>query len=1189
MAKKLSIIEGQTTPQVGWNGYGGNPYNDEAISKVKDNVGDLEIPVTSIPSPFAQMHLFETAFDAINELHTAQGKMALTGNSTYHKLVSNCLDVYELLFSYDLLQLKGRLDIRTWRINELENMLDQSSPGMTVFAETLLLFIRNYNADAKFTSQGITSAFDQLTLIYFEDKIIAGTSPYTGFFTIREGLPESIKNLDNRIFFVDSLALYERTEAFQLFINAFFTAHPALVTCFDAVHTYIKNNQESVKGELGRDLTKMSNQADVDDLLKEYDQLDIQNNPIYIFEKKPFYYKKVAAIEIETEVKRSDYAIVSSKNLEQPPLALATGLRNRHWTYIRSALPEDLIVPDSPIAPVVERKLPGTDIDYPFVVRNDFLSKHLVRLSYAINVEKFWLPDDCNVDNILIPILPAYFDFFTLDDLKKNLSIEALPSGAINVELKIPVKGSKGRGHITFSRTYIKANPKNVENEKQGSIQESTLGLGIYPFFRVSEVKYNDRYKVMMLHRPDEDVDCHFLRENPDKAETHSISSEFIVRTRKEESSIYESKYIEVSNVFINDNQEINLELERDLRFDVLHIKCYMKDCDINASLIPLFKDTINLNTKKATLGFDIGTSNSFVSFGVGGRNVERLSTFKEFNVQQGLQLVMLHAPASDVDKSSQFDFNDDVGAAYVPAQLNEFIPSMIGEGSDYNLPFRTIINQDNDSVSGKLGSLSILSNINIPFGFGREVPREELDEIYSNLKWGITDPSNKEARNRLFCFIEQLVWMGRNKLLSEGINPEFAEVIWFKPLSMSDQQRTIFNVIWKDLFAMYFSKKVGKTGNLISVTESWAPFYSYSTGVPKGKVFLNLDIGGGTSDLLVFEDDAPLITTSFRFAGDSLFDDGLSTSNQRDNGFVLKYARIMEEEVLAGDYARKANQEYILGSKDLRSVDLISFYFTIKEFRDRLKLDGDFQLLFLIHASALFYHVSQILKIKGVKDLPSLVGFSGNGSKLLEITNRDSDLNRNGGIINLFKAILESFYVEEEVPKIRSISLENPKEATAFGGVLGIDRIKSNPTADLDTYYMALGDRDTLLLKNDSKTRKNYQYRKFLNEDDGTINDVTDNILDFFNLFFDDLWYDCQFLEQFGLSKSYNPEKLKEFFCDKKGINDAVRDAINQKVNIEEEPVITETLFFYPIKSMIYAFSKTIASTEVNNFKGHE
>ncbi len=49
---------------------------------------------TSIPSPLARMELFDTAFHIV-----ASDKSQLKGKTIYHQLVSDCLDVLQMIFN----------------------------------------------------------------------------------------------------------------------------------------------------------------------------------------------------------------------------------------------------------------------------------------------------------------------------------------------------------------------------------------------------------------------------------------------------------------------------------------------------------------------------------------------------------------------------------------------------------------------------------------------------------------------------------------------------------------------------------------------------------------------------------------------------------------------------------------------------------------------------------------------------------------------------------------------------------------------------------------------------------------------------------------------------------------------------------------------------------------------------------
>ncbi|MGB3152748.1 MAG: hypothetical protein WBB27_18980, partial [Maribacter sp.] len=278
MPHKLSLIKEQTISENGWVQFANNPYDEGKIADITDNMGKLEVPVTSIPSPFAQMHLFETSFSFINKTYTNDNNdiSALSGNTTYHNYISNCLDVFELLFSYETLKLRGRIAIEIWKKEELNELLKSYNPGIKTFAETLKIFINNYNNDHRFKTNGVANPFNEFTLIYIDNTIIAGTSPYTGFFTIGDELPKTIKsNYNNRYYFTTNEPLYKRGTGFQEFINAFFENNSGVSGSFKEVYNYIKINRKHIEDHEVNNSIKTIERNRGEEFLKGYTKLEI--------------------------------------------------------------------------------------------------------------------------------------------------------------------------------------------------------------------------------------------------------------------------------------------------------------------------------------------------------------------------------------------------------------------------------------------------------------------------------------------------------------------------------------------------------------------------------------------------------------------------------------------------------------------------------------------------------------------------------------------------------------------------------------------------------------------------------------------------------------------------------------------------------------------------------------------------
>ena len=1193
MAHKLSLISNQTANHCFWNQYDSNPYNDEKITKITDNIGEIEVPVTSIPSPFARIHLFETAFNYVVEDYLNNPK-SLDGKTTYHRLISDCLDVYEILFSFDELRLSNKIKLVTWDFSKLKAMQESPNQGRRILADVLALYINNYNKDKRFVRNNIQNPFNIISVLLLENEVIAGTSPFTGFFTTSNKINKEIKNHDGRVFFSNILPLYKRNIKFQKFINLFFEAQPNVIHSFPAVHKYLEINRTNVSDS---QLKKYLDEIKIGDHLTDLGEnkiLYINGNALYVLPGIPYRYVNIPLITMVSEVKGSDYIINTRKHLSTPPIAVKNKLNNPHWNYFRGKpFDSKIVIPAVDKRNYDERTVPGFDeIKYPYIIRNDFLSKYIIELDYDINDNKFWVGNNGKmVSNILLPIKPDYFKFFTIEDLKQNLSITKLNnSGAIVVELQIPIRADNNKAKITFKRTFNKINPNNLEDEDKGAIIPAAFYMGIYPFFKLKNNLYNDYYKIAIFNDETSKIDCSFFREDvaSNKIFTVPINNTF-VRTREAEGLGVVSKYIEISKE-IEDNED-------DIRFDFISINTSVNDILIEGLIIPQMPVINSLSDTASGIAYDIGTSNTFVAVSATG-DVEKLSNFTKDLASEGAHFVMLHKPVTDMEDikgSDQLDINSRLDLRFRPLQLNEFMPSIIGGRSQYSFPIPTIINQDNDCDAANENSIRVLSSVNIPFAFGNEKLRNGFDNAFSNLKWGISNISNTAARNRLKAFIEQLVLMGRNKILSEGKNPANTDVMWFKPLSMASGQIATFNNIWDEYFKKYFSKNENNTKKLHNITESWAPFYSYEKTFGAGRFFVNIDIGGGTTDILAFKDNKPTLTCSFRFAGNHLFDNGINFDDKdakigkpKDNGFVLKYEKIMKKIFEDNEDEDKLDiLDYIYKSTKLNSEDLIGFFFGIKEFSEFLKLDKNFMLLFLLHNTAVFYHAAQILKANNPNEIPAYIGLSGNGSRLLEIPNKNNNLNRAKGMANMVNLIFKFVFELEEIPNIKLQILSNPKQSTAIGGLKGLKQILDNPTGDIDNYYIPLGDKDTIIHFNDYETKKKFSYENIRNENKVKTK-IADNYSGFISYFFERLWFEADMPNNFGVDKSYNTKKLETYFNNPDNIANVLDSTINYKMMVEKELELNETLFFVPLRAYLYDFSKIIADeSELNKFKG--
>ncbi|MBW3544322.1 MAG: hypothetical protein KY428_01785, partial [Bacteroidetes bacterium] len=175
MAKVLRLHTNASTELEGWKQSG--QIDSSLIQHISDPSGGRAQKVsTSIPSPLARMYLFRTAFEFV----VNAPKPDLSDNTIYHRMVSQCLDVLELLYNFQKYQqAEKRLLIRRWNINEKLQQLS-TNPRHQLLSSTLQLFL-NYNSP-----QSPFYGFSDVYLIYYNYRIIAGTSPFTLVFTLPE-------------------------------------------------------------------------------------------------------------------------------------------------------------------------------------------------------------------------------------------------------------------------------------------------------------------------------------------------------------------------------------------------------------------------------------------------------------------------------------------------------------------------------------------------------------------------------------------------------------------------------------------------------------------------------------------------------------------------------------------------------------------------------------------------------------------------------------------------------------------------------------------------------------------------------------------------------------------------------------------------------------------------------------------
>lgn len=105
--KRAGAVATKTTI-VGWSNSTATTYNHGYVDGISDAT-TTQNEITSIPSPFARIELVKEAFGKIipgtlNQMSVDDVKSLLSGNTIYHKMVSDTLDVAQIFFSYPTMQ-----------------------------------------------------------------------------------------------------------------------------------------------------------------------------------------------------------------------------------------------------------------------------------------------------------------------------------------------------------------------------------------------------------------------------------------------------------------------------------------------------------------------------------------------------------------------------------------------------------------------------------------------------------------------------------------------------------------------------------------------------------------------------------------------------------------------------------------------------------------------------------------------------------------------------------------------------------------------------------------------------------------------------------------------------------------------------------------------------------------------------
>lgn len=942
---------------------------------------------TSIPSPFARMYLFDTAFTMIQNQDQ-------NGISPYHLLVSECLDLLEFLY---LRANDPRLEIKKWdKVDELNHLRQSSLEEHKKFADVLESHLAMSFPDLQ-----------EIYLFFYDNTLIGGTSPLTIVFTSPNWQRRKTQDFSGSIagqqlFSGGSYPLHRRSEDFREYMQKLRLAYNIQLSQHaNNFYNYLQNSYNNYDAVIrSRFIAEGLPQTyTAANLLNEYERVQIPNGSIVTAGVLPLMHKK----------RQIDPAHFNSGYMIRPT---CRQFEDYMWDGVPVHLPTPLALTDQGLPnaaylggqpwdthtcrlqrlvyqPLHERELPGgSGLRYPYLMDTDFLQDTIIKVPYVIDSNLFETCYD-GESKYLLPLKKDYFKFFTLQDLKQYMTIKS-DNGTVTVSLKIPIVDATNP-YITFEKKYSGSDIVECIEDS-----DKYFNIGFTPFYKVVDNTALNNYCVLLGDTSGKtSIDFYTFG---------SLDTEVAHTSPMKRSDI--SQYIHLKG------------------FDIIQVSY-----DGNKALvIPKMKEVkIAGANAKYLFCVDFGTTNTHISY-----STDEGATSTPFNIQkEDMQVAFfnkLDLSQDDFFYRKSFHstrFSSDVDREFMPALLG-------GDQASVSYPYRTTVCETDNFTNAP--TINLFGNISLGFLMMRE-PSPPPVKYRTDLKWALeTGVENiTVCENRVQAYCQQIIWMIKNKILLNGGNPAFKLVLTF-PGTMSVITKNRYLTFWQNACRDLLP---GINVNLIEESESVVPYYSFvKNEIDDISDAVNVDIGGGTTDMLFIQRScgAPQqYYTSCLFAANDLWGDGLANIPKKDNGYIK-----LVDDALKGNRITMSQPNLLQYYNTYKttaqtSADIVSFLFkNDKEFRlsSLIKNNSKLYSLVFVYFAAVMYHITQVTKKIGM-GIPAYLTFTGMGSNLIKLISPKED-----DIKDFAKLLLETFSGEKAPDLFKVIFAANPKEITAEGGL---------------------------------------------------------------------------------------------------------------------------------------------------------
>lgn len=1053
------------TPQ---DGLDYNPYNKAYF----DNPANMSAcnateRITSIPSPYARMHITDLAFQ---EYNCGIGVMnprlwaQRTLSADYLKAMSHCLDLFELMFhsdEYDLTE-KG---ITIQKINLVStNSIDPQTRSILYddmngkltsigrYIATLDLFRDEYvRVIQSLNVPAYRFDFKSMYVFKYNGKVFASTSPFTGFCSkCNCNLHEADIRIGNRVIMSSDPATWLSVEGRDFEFRKFMyllLKDTGLKSIFKNLYKSIENSFQPNE-KIAVDQLQFGN-------IPEYNKFNIAHQPlqrvrgtdIYI---RPdgldcSYLKYLLYLDnpVDLTIHQSDYEI---------------DLNNRRFP--------------STSGPIVK-----------WMGVNDILSDALFVLTYEINDNYIVVPycdhttDDGMKRRCLIPVKRAALEYFTIDQLINNMTITRRNTNEYSVALRVELENG---GSTVLRRDYRTGESKFPNGVVVQGERMKPFAFGIYPFVKSPNNK--NIYKVLFYNSFENEYNLSFF-----KRDKNGTIQPFLENARKKN---------QTNNIHTNENElPVNCEYHHletgngeGLEFAEIQV-----GGKLTSLIIPKMREVHGL-PGTVNVAIDLGTSNTYIGYtyqpegtGDGNPEIHEICT----NHDTWNELTFMNKRCEEAEDPNAPEKNredlylqtsDRPGARpsdeWLDSQLCEFIPSRIdpnmGDNS-YCFPIPTVINfLRQNAQRDKLDyntEFTPLLHCAIPFAYYERGTRKgdyfDLIKDGSKFKWFYSKDEegnyveDKFSKACFKAFVNELLFIVRCHLVSKGYSLGQTRILWSYPLSFSKELVEEYISTWNNAYRSIINPvREDEISEYVKYTnESRSPIFECLTNPANvDHLTLLVDVGGGSTDIIGYKNHRPCFITSFGFAGNSLYLDGnMNTVDRGSMSETVMYNFIKKQPLLQADNNEGRTKRITLND----SISTIMNYGFSKDPANFRKIfhNPAPKYMLQMHNAALIYHIAQLCKIKSPNELPVQIFLTGNGSKLFELNADYKNMIR-----GIFEYVVDSPDIDHDaLEDIRISKPTNPKAATVRGALKGIsnNRLATNDDALLSREVL-LGDNRT-------------------------------------------------------------------------------------------------------------------------------